>query len=270
VEHCDDGVINGEKDPLTTWVDDTGARAIRRLEAVINRTLISHDAYTPFGKAEVVDQLSPLAAFFYVALFRTARCLLQDFIPTNPTWVKVPKISQERKRPRIEIVDSTFLDEVRKLATSLTASKTVDRSKNISVQVLLGSSEHLPLADETVGLVVSSPPYCTRIDYAVATAIELAILRYDANSFDGLRRSLMGTSTVERSGWASYAEWGDTCARFLERSYAHPSKASKSYYYKSHLQYFDSLYKSVVELSRVLKKGGACILVDLAPVFRIP
>ncbi len=261
VEQCAEGAIEGRVDPLTSWVDDVGARVIRRLEAVINKTLISHDAYTPFGKAEVVDQLSPLAAFFYVALFRTARRLLQDFIPTNPTWVKIPQTPQERKRPRVDIANRTFLDEVKKLAASLTASKTADMGKDISVQILLGSSEHLPLADETVGLVLSSPPYCTRIDYAVATAIELAILRYDATSFDKLRRSLMGTSTVGESGWTSYPEWGGTCMTFLRQSYAHTSKASKTYYYKSHLQYFASLYKSVVELSRVLKKGGACVLV---------
>jgi SAM-dependent methyltransferase len=261
LEQSSDGAIDGKVDPLTMWVDIDGARAIRRLEAAINRTLISHDAYTPFAQEGVVDQLSPLAAFFYVALFRTVRCLLKDFIPTNPTWVKVPRTSREKRRPRIDVVNRTFLGEVQTLTTSLTASRTEDRSKDFSVQVLLGSSERLPLADESVGFVLSSPPYCTRIDYAVATAIELAILRYDAVSFDKLRRSLMGTSTVEPHGWASYAEWGATCTAFLAQSYAHPSKASKTYYYKSHLQYFGSLYKSVMELSRVLKKGAACVLV---------
>src|SRR5204862_8362818 len=79
--------------------------------------------------------------------------------------------------------------------------------------------------------------------------------------FDYLRRSLIGTSTVSKTPLDVRAEWGPTCLQFLQKMYEHPSKASKTYYHKNHLQYFHSVHRSLGELSRVLKTNGKCILV---------
>jgi DNA modification methylase len=261
VDQCADYASDDIADPMTKWVDEEGAKSIRVLEASINRILVSREKYTPLTTVKAVEQIAPLAAFFYVALFRALRRLLRDFIPSNPTWTKTPKSAQERKRPRPEVINKAFIHEVRQLIGSLAPGRTGDSTDVKLPRVLLSGSNELPLLDNSADFALSSPPYCTRIDYAVATAIELAALRYDGKSFDSLRRSLMGTSTVERHGRACLAEWGETAAEFLDELYAHPSKASKGYYYKSHLQYFDSLYKSVVELHRVLKKGAGCVLV---------
>ena len=57
------------------------------------------------------------------------------------------------------------------------------------------------------------------------------------------------------------AAWGETCNRFLDKLYSHTSKASKTYYFKNHLQYFASLYASIREISRVLKRDGKCAMV---------
>jgi hypothetical protein len=85
---------------------------------------------------------------------------------------------------------------------------------------------------------------------------------YSATAFDALRRDLIGTSTVP-STWQSPvpAEWGPTSKRFLKKLQQHPSKASATYYYRNHLQYFDSIFRSMLELARVLEKGGLCVLV---------
>jgi hypothetical protein len=70
----------------------------------------------------------------------------------------------------------------------------------------------------------------------------------------------MGTATIGAPVDQSLL-WGPTCLEFLERVHDHPSKASSGYYYKSHCQYFDSLYKSLGEVGRVLTKGGLAALV---------
>ena len=110
-------------------------------------------------------------------------------------------------------------------------------------------------------IVVTSPPYCTRIDYAIATSIELATLRITSKQFDTLRRSLMGTATVPTRAALPDPLLGKTCEQFLKSVYLHPSKASKTYYYKNHLQYFNSLFVSIREISRVLRTDGRAILV---------
>ena len=128
-------------------------------------------------------------------------------------------------------------------------------------QILLGNATELSLPDCSVQSVISSPPYCTRIDYAMATAIELAILRFSGRSFDLLRRSLMGSATVQKGSQRLQESWGKTCLRFLEQLQRHPSKASKTYYYRNHVQYFESLFKSLQEIFRVLEPRGFCALV---------
>ncbi len=256
---CSSHASSEEVDALSLWLDPEGVMAVRALESATNKTLVSHGAYFPLTSRSV-EHISPLASFFYVALFRTLRRLIQDFIPTNPTWVKTPT-PQKRKRPRIGLVTALFVEEVRLLTASLVKKSSAIATEDMLVRILVGSSENLPLEPASADLVLTSPPYCTRIDYAVATAPELALLRFNASHFDTLRRSLMGTSTVAAVAGGCLAEWGATSAAFLDLVYKHPSKASKGYYYKSHLQYFGSLYKSIQELQRVLKPGGVCILV---------
>ena len=41
----------------------------------------------------------------------------------------------------------------------------------------------------------------------------------------------------------------------------HPSKASHSYYYRTYWQYFEDVMKSLTELHRVVRPGGAAVLV---------
>lgn len=255
------GGLRHPGDPLLTWLAPQAAAIVRALENEINNTLISHDVYAKINSNEVLENVSPLAAFFYVALFRTVRQVLADFIPSNPTWIKKPKSPQQRKRPADATVLDAFVHEVNELSKKKFSARThlVDVATNLTLQ--LGNAEKIPLADRAVDAIVSSPPYCTRIDYAIATAIELAVLRLDREEFDVLRRSLTGTATVGKKLEAIDTKWGETCTQFLKEVYAHSSKASRTYYYKNHLQYFHSLFLSIREISRVLKPNGHCILV---------
>ena len=55
--------------------------------------------------------------------------------------------------------------------------------------------------------------------------------------------------------------WGETCNTFLRNVQDHASIASSTYYYKNHLQYFDDIYKSIEQISRILKLNGLFISV---------
>jgi hypothetical protein len=126
----------------------------------------------------------------------------------------------------------------------------------------LGSSSALPPAIRDISAVVASPPYCTRIDYAVATMPELAVLGCPLSAdFVHLRRQLIGGTVVDVTQPTPLPDWGDPCLHFLEFVKAHRSKGSTSYYYKLFLQYFGAIHSSMLELRRVLLPGGWCILV---------
>ncbi|MDB5801274.1 MAG: hypothetical protein JWL63_2213 [Rhodocyclales bacterium] len=248
-------------DPLLTWLTPLSVNYIRSIENAINHGFISNNRYIKLDTNEALDRVAPIAAFFYVALFGTVRRLLGQFIPTNPTWIKKPRDSANRKRPSGKAILDTFVLEVQRLIDKKIWHREKDPKNKNSIHLKIGNAENIPLKDETVDAIISSPPYCTRIDYAVATSIELAILRFDLHEFDTLRRNLTGTSTVERVTKKTDARWGKTCATFLDQLYHHPSYASKTYYFKNHLQYFESLAHSIHEIRRTLKPKGHCVLV---------
>ena len=249
-------------DPLLKWFPACSATPIRNLESKINNLLVSNETYVKLDNNLAMNLVSPLAAFFYVSLFRTVRKLLIDFIPSNPTWVKNPKTKFNRKRPSLDSIFTAFIEEVKILISRESSFETTSRDSESSITLRIGNAENITLHDNSVDAIISSPPYCTRIDYAVSTTIELAVIRCEQMEFDLLRRGLTGTSTVERTAPSVDGGWGKTCVNFLDALYNHPSKASKGYYFKNHLQYFASLSRSLSEISRVLKPGKLCVLVS--------
>jgi hypothetical protein len=145
--------------------------------------------------------------------------------------------------------------------------------------ISVASSESLPVRDESIDFVLCSPPYCTRIDYAVATSPELAVLGFClAKELAELRKQLIGTPTIQDVIPSPDANWGPTCDALLRQLRNHPSKAAKSYYYKTYVQYFSGIARSLSELSRCMKAGAHCVIVvqdsyfkdlriDLASIF---
>lgn len=210
-----DSFTTSESDPLLKWFSASSSTLIRNLESKINNLLVSNGSYVKLNNNLAMDLVSPLAAFFYVALFRTARKLLIDFIPSNPTWIKQPKTKLNRKRPSQDTIYTVFVNEVKVLISRKNINEVKFRDVESSVKLQISNAENILLDNDSVDAIISSPPYCTRIDYAVSTAIELALIRCEQSEFDELRRGLTGTSTVERVAPSFDSKWGTTCANFL-------------------------------------------------------
>lgn len=247
-------------DPLESWFTPKSARAIRQIDEEINRALISHERYVRLDEATALKDVSAIASFFYVALFRSVRRHAQRFSSSNPTWTRRPGIASRSRLDQATLF-RTFLDEVAALARCIPQNPGIFQDDVRQAEIHLGNAEVLPIMDGAADAVITSPPYCTRIDYAVATSVELAVLRVEERGFDLLRRSLTGTSTVERVSGEIDPRWGPKCVTFLHDVYSHESRASKTYYYKNHLQYFRSIHRSLGEVSRVLAHGSPCVLV---------
>lgn len=250
-----------DDDPLANWFHPRSIALIRAVEAKINRSLVSHNCYAPMDTPEAVERATPLAAFFYLALFRITRRWAQCFFASNPTWVRTAKSTEEKIRLPRKSVSTQFVDEVKSLSAYRERFPMYGESDHDRLKILLANAEKIPLASKSIDAIITSPPYCTRIDYAVATFIELAILRVGGSKFSMLRRELTGTSTVQKQRMEIDPAWGKQCNTFLNAVWNHPSKASTGYYYKNHLEYFSSLYSSLREASRLLRKKSSCVLV---------
>ncbi len=196
-----------------------------------------------------------VAALGYVALFRVIRRLTTRFEGSNPTWVRRASKEDDLVDIAASDLDQLMVDDQEHLKSRL---KTLDHHPTPSALVT-GSSCRLPLRRNTVDLVVTSPPYLTRIDYAVAYARELAICGIDIASDRRLRAELMGTTLIRPIVPAS--TYGKLASQLLHQISTHESKASSGYYRKQAVQYLNDLTVSLCELNRVCRDGAQAIMV---------
>ena len=249
-------------EPLEQWLQPASACAFRILECAVANAVsnCSRPPARPIWKT--VSQVTPIEAFLYVALFRTLRHFISKFQSSNPTWVKVSE-GKSRVQLSIERIYNRFLKEITILQDSVNAETRIMPSvENRRCLINRASSLKLPLSSNAVDVVLSSPPYCTRIDYVRATLPELAVIRFpNGKSIRSLREQMIGTPTVSNGSYDHDHVWGPTCNKFLSKVRAHSSKASSTYYLKYYRQYFASAFASLREIDRVLKNCGQCVLV---------
>ena len=249
-------------DPLEQWFTQDSARSFRAVERAIQHLLVRPNGSISYSQADALDTLSALAASFYVVLFDTVRSFLAaDYTTTNPTWFKVNKtavgvsISMKNIQSRFRALERQHHAHLHQLLDC-------PEGPDARATVALASSTALPLADTTAGACIASPPYCTRIDYAILTRPELAVLGIgDDDAMRTLRDAGIGTPTITSSTICTRSEWGSTTTGFLARVKGHASKASATYYHRFFVQYFDSMHKSLKELRRVLCPEAPCALV---------
>ena len=156
-------------DPLCSWFEPRTAAVFRGLTKSISATLVPSAAQDLWNPASVT-RLSGLASFYYLALFRTARKCLQAFVPSNPTWIRIPK-PHERLALKDRQVASLFLREVRSMCAPrfrgfLPPQDTEDGIAPLTdrISIAVGDARAMGIPRNTIDAVITSPPYCTRID----------------------------------------------------------------------------------------------------------
>jgi DNA modification methylase len=262
------------QDPLTQWLDEVSVLRLRSIESLILNQLCTNSN----GKIldPIKDPLPPLASFLLLALMRGARTLASIQVSSNPTWITPGMSLTKSAIPLIE----KWLTFIETMADDLSDSG--DKSNSRS-RIILADSRELPLGDNTIDFILTSPPYCTRIDYAVSTSFELCVLGMNSaeRSFKNFRRTLMGTPLVRRSQkYPPKRAWPLEVKRILKEIQGHSSKASSSYYYKTYWDYFDDCQRSLKELHRVSKTGSKSyfvvqgsfykeIYIDLPNIYRL-
>lgn len=247
-----------DDDLLLHWMTPRGASAVRRLAATINRALIENDG--PRNAAQLASEMSSLAALSYLALFRVVREALIGFAGTNPTWLRQKVGEEEKVDLDLRTLRPSLLRVMADLAETVRGSGLPSQGHG-RIGIAVANSADLPLQDGSVDAVITSPPYCTRIDYAVATLPELATLGLGREAFRALRDRLIGTPTRDGSFARSDLRWGETATTFLRQVADHGSHASRSYYLPFFSQYFAGMWDSLSELGRVVAPGRPIVLV---------
>lgn len=247
-----------EDDLLLRWMTPRAAVAVRRLAATINRSLVEFDDEPEATR--LASEMSSLAALFYVALFRVVRRALGRFAGTNPTWLRQKVAEDEKMDLDLRTLRPWLLAVMVELAETVKGCGLSEPGHG-RVEITVADSGRLPIQDGAAQAVITSPPYCTRIDYAVATLPELAALGVTGSEFRALRDRLIGTPTRDGSFASSDVRWGKTAIAFLRQVADHESHASTSYYLSFFSQYFAGIWRSLSEIGRVVASDRPIVLV---------
>jgi tRNA G10 N-methylase Trm11 len=249
-----------DDDPICSWFTRDSAALIRAIERSIRNRLVGAMTVTPTGIK--LDRISGLAATFYVALFAVCRELGSPFRCSNPTWLRRPKENESKIDVPREVIKNELFSNLRKMAVALANRRDLLANEQGACEVRLADATTTALPAMSVDLLLTSPPYCTRIDYTAATRIELAVLApLDRDGPKELGRRMLGSTQVPMREIEISPKWGPICCDFLEALRKHPSKASSSYYYITHLDYFDKMAKSLINAICSLKNDGIFIII---------
>jgi DNA modification methylase len=223
----------------------------------MTHSIFSHlDKQKLFSKNKEVNNELALVSAATFLFFKTKI----KWNPTsNPTHFK---IGSEPSKYRCSY--EHFCKMVLQKAALLLAprSESGNVKKNGTLKVFNGDSKSIPLPNEAVDFVITSPPYCTRIDYANLTLLELSVLSAcGSTNVKDLRQTQMGSPVISKITSTPNDDWGKTCKNILSFVFNHDSHGSKNYYYKNLLKYFSDAYSSIQDIKRCLKPNGQGLLV---------
>lgn len=247
-----------DNDPLRAWFSsDEVCTARSILEAIVD---VTAECTSPFHDGAGKIQWSCLTSILVTCLFSTLRKELAFSRGSNPTWVprKIDR-PQDRTIKRDALV-KRFEDCVSHAHDFLFLYSQDDDS--VVANILLESSEEIGPLNPKPNFVLTSPPYLTRIDYTVKTRVELALLHgLCGYSEQDLRTRMMGSTVSPKSKIDREDSWGKYCIEILQKIFEHKSKASPTYYYKTFIDYFDKLFKSLNNISRNLDSKSKFLIV---------
>jgi SAM-dependent methyltransferase len=233
-----------DDDGLSTWLRRPAVIEFRSLQRAI-QSAVKSDCLDLSNTAQ-----DAVASFLQVVLCRALRRILRPFETSNPSWIRQRVPVSHRLNPSKATIWSLFNELATTGVLALEGRPPLDSAK---IEINTADSRSLPLRDAICRAVVSSPPYCTRIDYAIATSPELFLLeQLSREQFNVLRGRMIGTTAIANSSLQSIPfEWGNAAASLLNAIYNHPAKASSTYYFSTYVQYLSGLSESLSEISRV-------------------
>lgn len=132
--------------------------------------------------------------------------------------------------------------------------KNLDNPDRAEFLVCQGDAQSLPLRDNSVDLIVTSPPYASHaIDYMRAHKFSLVWLGYNIDTLGEIRRDYVGGDALNNEQFLSLPNHSASIVRKIAERDPKKSKVLHRYYSESS--------RFLSEMYRILKPGRAAIVV---------
>lgn len=175
---------------------------------------------------------------------------------SNPTWFR--KVASGEENNAKALFQATH--DVKNRITS-DIFKMEYTSQEATIHLADTRHNASSLSNVKADYIITSPPYLTRIDYAMKHFPYLAILSgFYQFDFDNLRKKMIGTPKIVDKSEVEQ-DWGTLCLEVLKKIKEHPSYASESYYVWTYHQYFKSLFQTFFNFKKLLNKNGEGVIV---------
>ena len=260
-------VSAGDRSELYDWMSPSVANVtLGILNAIYSLDLPNYKLDPKINSAlqsGVIPYQHPIKAFLIASLFVTVRQLAGYGGGSNPTWTR--SIEHKEKYSKKDILRK-LEDNVDGMLLDLRQAN-LHPTKKLNSAAVQADSRKLPIKAKTIDGIITSPPYLTRIDYAMSTAPELLLL--EGTSFLRETRELtMGAPVIVDKTIEVNPLWGKKVGTLLDGVKNHASKSASNYYYVNMLQYYRDAEKSLSEISRVLKPKAKALVVVQSSYFK--
>lgn len=205
--------------------------------------------------------LTDESCLILTALFGTLRQFLAPLQGTNPTWWKTTYANKISENPND--IKIRFLAALEELLIGLDRSllQVVDDPPPPIIRC--GEASALSLPSHSACMIVTSPPYLTRLDYAKSMLMELMLINIEGEKFRTLRQKMTGS--VMGGTYCQFDEsWGSEAEAVLDHAMSAALERNRSdgrYYSGTFRRYFKDLFNSIKEMDRILVKGGSVAIV---------
>jgi hypothetical protein len=256
-------------EPIEGFFDSESSILIR---AVVEAIPFAPDAVAewdsvlgPVQEAISDDSLliAPAYAFCMAVLFVTLRECTGFKKGSNPTWLKVNGDNATIVIPELYRALSRNAEN---MLADLKATYADAPTQTPSFAVC-SDVKQLPFKDGALFRLITSPPYLTRIDYAISTAPELSLIG-GADLLRFVRHRSMGATVITKERKEQRESWGRLSNQVLDAILGHETKAAVSYYWKNIVQYFMDADAALAEIFRVMGPGGKGLVVVQSSYFK--
>ncbi len=208
--------------------------------------------------AQTARELQSLAT----SIRRLGPPLLRPFLKTVFSSLIITKsggVSLARdlahSRPH-KVSDKSYRDSLSLFTTK--ALKAVESLKAIrgatgEGRMLTGDARHLPVAGDSVHLIVTSPPYANAIDYVRAHKFSLVFLGWEIPQLGSYRQSYIGAERAPSHASTLHSTIAKACIDEIETLDKRRAQII--------VRYFSEMTDAIGEMLRVLRPGRASVIV---------